>query len=164
MPIGSYGSGPANQVRGQNGDVPKVRDLLATLRPAGGPGAATPAGIPVDRRQDAAAELGPVFDALGPVLARCRSIREDAQVRARHRHDASGERARLILAEAHARYEADRAAEAARLRDLAERGARRTAQEAEAAAEAIRVRADARRAGLVAEVLRLVREELAGQP
>jgi hypothetical protein len=144
--------------------VPKVRDLLAALRPASGPGAATPAGVPVDRRRDAAAELAPVFDALAPVLARCRAMRDDAQLRAARRGEASGERARAVVAEARAGYETDRAAEAARLRDLAEQGARRTAEEAEAAAQAVRAKATARQAGLVTEVLRLVREDLAGQP
>jgi hypothetical protein len=137
-----------------------VRDLLATLRPAGGPGAATPAGVPKDRRQDAAAELRPVFEALAPVLAQCREIRAGGRDRAQRHSDEAGEQARLLLAEARRQYDTDRAAEAARLRDLAEVSARRVTAEAEADADRVRRQSAARRPEVVAEVVSAVRAEL----
>ena len=41
--------------------MPRVRDVLYRFRPAGAPGAASSAGVPVDRSADLAAELEPVF-------------------------------------------------------------------------------------------------------
>lgn len=71
--------------------MPRVRDLLYRFRPAGGPGSATPAGVPADRERDLAAELAPVFGALAPTLAQCREVVEQG------RRDAEGIRARDAL-------------------------------------------------------------------
>jgi hypothetical protein len=65
-------------------------DLLNRFRPAGTPGAAARAGVPVDRAAEAAAELEPVLALLAEAESACAAVRERA------RQDAKdiGERAR----------------------------------------------------------------------
>ncbi|GAA4723592.1 hypothetical protein GCM10025782_21970 [Pedococcus ginsenosidimutans] len=118
--------------------MPRVRDLLYRFRPAGGPGSATPAGVPADRERDLAAELEPVFVALAPTLARCREVVEQG------RRDADGIRARdalvveRLLAGSSARAAAERAH--ARDRALAEADSDGARVEADADARAARLR------------------------
>ncbi|WP_432826558.1 hypothetical protein [Dactylosporangium sp. CA-092794] len=68
-------------------------ELLRRFRPAGTPGAAAPAAVPANPEQQAAAELGPVFNALAAARA------EAAGIRASAAHDAE-ERERSAAAEA----------------------------------------------------------------
>jgi hypothetical protein len=63
--------------------MPRVRDLLYRFRPAGTPGSAGVAGVPVDHAADLAAELGPLFAQLAPTEAAC------AQIIAQAGHDAA---------------------------------------------------------------------------
>ncbi|HET6793358.1 MAG TPA: hypothetical protein VFH45_02880 [Acidimicrobiales bacterium] len=55
-----------------------IRRFLHQLRPAGTPGAAAGAAVPVDRRSALEAELGPVFTALAGTEGECQRIRTDA--------------------------------------------------------------------------------------
>lgn len=118
--------------------MPRVRDLLYRFRPAGGPGSATPAGVPADRARDLAEELEPVYAALAPTLARCREIVDQG-----HR-DADGVRARdaltveRLLADAPARAATARAR--ARAQVLAEADSQAARVEAEAATRAAALR------------------------
>ena len=96
--------------------MPRVRDVLQRFRPSGAPGAATAAGVPVDRAGELAAELEPVLALLAETERECadlldRARREEAAIRAR-----DAERARSIVAAGRARVEAERAAAAARSR------------------------------------------------
>jgi hypothetical protein len=93
--------------------MPRVRDVLHRFRPSGTPGAATAAGVPVDRAVELAAELAPVFALLEETEREC------AQVLDRAGHDAAGARARdaervaAVVASGRARVEAERASAAA---------------------------------------------------
>jgi hypothetical protein len=117
--------------------VPRVRDLLYRFRPAGGPGSATPAGVPADRARDLATELEPVFAALAPTVARCRELVEEG------RREADGIRARDALAVEHlVAATPDRAATAraqGRAQVLAEADSQGARVEADAAARASRL-------------------------
>lgn len=62
--------------------MPPLRDFLSRFRPAGAPGAAARAGMPVDRERELAAEVGPVLALLDGTEREC------ALVVARARHDA----------------------------------------------------------------------------
>ena len=114
-----------------------LRDFLSRFRPAGAPGAAARAGVPVDRKRELEAEVGPVLGLLDGTRAECESII------ARARRDADG-----IVAGARseaAAIEADGGRRAAAARDEA---VRRLADAA--AADAAAMVADAeRRADLV---------------
>ena len=55
-----------------------VRRFLHQLRPAGAPGAAAGAAVPVDRRMALEAELAPVFAALVGTESECERIRSEA--------------------------------------------------------------------------------------
>lgn len=96
--------------------MPRVRDVLQRFRPSGAPGAATAAGVPVDRAHELAAELEPVFALLAETERECAVVRDrarlvEAGIRAR-----DAERARGVLAAGRARVEAQRAEAAARSR------------------------------------------------
>jgi cell division septum initiation protein DivIVA len=93
----------------------RVRDVLYRFRPVGAPGAASAAGVPVDRGADLAAELGPLFDLLADTERTCAGIveraeRDAAEVRAR---DVA--HAREIVSSARARVDATRVDAAARI-------------------------------------------------
>lgn len=96
--------------------MPRVRDLLYRFRPAGVPGAATPAGVPTDRAADLAAELAPVLAALEPTERQCTALVDHARREAADQLDRSDAEAREIVADARARAPAERAATIARLR------------------------------------------------
>jgi hypothetical protein len=86
-----------------------VRDLLERFRPAGAPGAATPAGVPSDRAAALSDELGPVLALLADVEEECARIRREGdELAARVRADAAA-RAAATLAGGRDRAEAARA-------------------------------------------------------
>ena len=62
--------------------MPRVRDLLYRFRPSGAPGAATAAGVPVDRTAKLAAELDPVFARLADTEEECAAILAEGRRRA----------------------------------------------------------------------------------
>lgn len=123
--------------------MPQLRDFLDRFRPAGAPGAAARAAVPVDRRGELEAELGPVLALLDSVDAEC------AHMVAQARYEA----ARITAA---AREEA-----AAQLRDADRRAAAVRAEAVQEAQAAARGEA----AGAVARARREARQvrELAGQ-
>lgn len=90
--------------------MPRVRDVLHRFSPVGAPGAASSAGVPVDRTADLAAELAPVLALLADTERQCREIvaaaeREAAAVRA-----GAEQRARAAVAAARAQVDQERAA------------------------------------------------------
>jgi hypothetical protein len=144
--------------------VPRVRDLLYRFRPAGGPGSATPAGIPADRARDLAEELEPVFAALAPTLSRCRSVVEEghrAADRVRARDALEVER---LAATSSARAATERAlARAAVLADADSQGAQVEA-EAQARADRLRSRLGELLPTYLEQVVASVDSLLAGAP
>lgn len=96
--------------------MPRVRDLLYRFRPSGAPGAATAAGVPVDRATEMAAELDPVFAKLAETERECATILERARLEAAETRTRDEERARSVLATGRARLEAERASAAAQAR------------------------------------------------
>lgn len=113
-----------------------LRDYVRRFRPAGTPGAAAPAGVPVDRVAERAVELAPVFEALRGATEEATDLVATARREADRRRAASVEDANVRLAEARQRAEAVRATAAAKaVADAAEEraalldGARRDAAE-----------------------------------
>jgi len=138
----------------------RARDLLDRLRPVGSPGAAAPAGVPVDRRAGLAAELAPVFAALADVENECHRIRAAAVAQAARRRQAGIERASDLLSRARTDAEAERAAAAAELRRRAETAAAEMQARADRGAEEIRGRAHRQLPSVVAAVLDRVRVDI----
>jgi hypothetical protein len=84
-----------------------VRDLLERFRPAGAPGAATPAGVPSDRATALSDELGPVLALLADTEQECARIRREGEdLSTRVRTDAA---ARSVAAVAAGRDRAEAA-------------------------------------------------------
>jgi vacuolar-type H+-ATPase subunit H len=140
--------------------MPRARDLLDRLRPVGTPGAATPVGVPADRRAEVAAELEPVFALLADVEAECERLRRAADADASRRQTDAAQRAREIVARARAAAKAERAATAARLRAESDADAAELQAGAEREAEEVRRRAQGQIAAVVAAVVDQVRLDL----
>lgn len=139
----------------------KLRDLLDRFRPAGAPGQATRAGVPVDRRAGLSTEVAPIFAALAPVLTECERIREEARTEARRREAEARQRAQAIVARARMESEAERAAAAAAARARVMHENEQIMARARAEAQAVREQGERRRPELVARVVELVRADLA---
>jgi hypothetical protein len=135
----------------------RARDLLERFRPVGAPGAAAPAGVPVDRVAELSRELQPVFDELLEVQERCAELRAAAEVEARRRRDRGAEEARTIVAAARLDAEAQRADAAGRVREEAERESAATVAAAEREAAEIRRRVAERLDDHVARVVAALR-------
>ncbi len=138
-----------------------ARDLLERFRPVGTPGpAAAPAGVPVDRRAELEAELGPVLSELSATERECQRIRSSAHAHAERTRLEAAARATGVIAGARSRAEAERAAVAARELGRVQRLA--DAEVAEAAHEAAELlrRAGARTPPLVLETVDRVRAML----
>lgn len=142
--------------------MPRIRDLLYRFRPAGAPGVAGPAGVPVDRVSDLAAELGPVLARVDPVQQRC------AEIVAQARRDAAqvvadeGEAARAVVSRARARFDAERAAAAAEVRQRWDREAGALLTAAEDDADVIRGHAADAVPHFVQDVVRSVESLVTG--
>ena len=115
--------------------MPQLRDFHDRFRPAGAPGAAARAAVPVDRRGELEAELGPVLALLDSVDAEC------ARVVAQARHEAAQITAAAREEAAAQLRDADRRAAAARTGAMQESQA---AARAEAAGAVVRARREAR--------------------
>lgn len=137
-----------------------ARDVLDRLRPVGSPGAAAPAGVPVDRRAGLEAELAPVFAALADIEDECRRIRSAAATEAARRRQSGIERARDVLSQARIDARAERAGAAAELRRRAETAAAELQARADHEAEEVRQRADRQLPDTVAAVLSRVRDDI----
>lgn len=103
--------------------MPRIRDLLYRFRPAGAPGVAGPAGVPVDRVSDLAAELAPVLASVEPLQQRCAEIVAAARQEAAQVLAAESGTARAVVARARAGSDAERAAAAAQVRQRWDREA-----------------------------------------
>ena len=134
----------------------RVARILERLRPAGAPGTAAPAGVPVDRVAELAAELGPVLTRLDAVQAQCDRIRSEATAEADRRRRVAVERARQLVAEGGRAAETERSAAAAAVEHkvTAETAAAREA--AKHSAAAVRERAETRTVALVDRVVATV--------
>ena len=144
--------------------MPRVRELLNRFRPAGAPGAASGAGVPVDRRAGVEAELEPVFAALEETQRECARLREDALADASAGDTDAAGRAASIVEQARLDATALRAEAAAEARQhVAKEIAEVGAAAAEQVDEVLRA-AQRRRPELVAAVVAVVRAELAGLP
>ncbi|WP_298460826.1 hypothetical protein [uncultured Cellulomonas sp.] len=96
--------------------MPRVRDLLYRFRPAGAPGVAGPAGVPVDRAADAAAELDDVLHDVAEVERTCEGLRAAARRDAERTTSEAAQRAAGLVSAAQARADEERAAAAAAAR------------------------------------------------
>ncbi len=141
--------------------MPGLRDVLQRFRPAGAPGAATAAGVPVDRRADVAAELEPVFAALAGVQQECAQVRADGAQRASRLRTEAADESRAILVRARGEIAAERARAAAQRVHDAEQELAGIDAAADRSAEEVRRRTALRLPGLVERVVDRVRGELA---
>jgi len=137
--------------------VPRARDLLYRFRPAASPGAASAAGVPVDRAADLAAELEPLFRQLASTERECAETREQARLDAERIRARETDRARGIVTGANARTLAERAAATAQSRQRAETESAALLAAAEREAAAVRERAAERMPEYVARVVAAVR-------
>jgi hypothetical protein len=134
-----------------------LRDFVRRFRPVATPGAAAPAGVPVDRFTELSAELAPVFKALEETNRDATQLVTDTRAEADRRRTARAEAAETVLAAAREQAEAARSAAVAAAVD--EAAAERVAllDDAPQDAEEIARRADARQEEWVARVVALVR-------
>ena len=144
--------------------MPRVRDLLYRFRPAGVPGAASPAGVPTDRAADLATELAPALDALGPTEDECAAIVESARAAGRERGERDAAEASAIVESARARLQAERADVIARLRAESEQQSEEVLRSAREQAEAVRTASTARLPEYVASVVAAVEDLIDGIP
>ena len=139
-----------------------VRELLDRFRPAGAPGPAGAAGVPAQRQAAVTAELEPVFAALTEVVTGCDRLRlAAAQAAAKHER-AALEQARVLVARARQDVAAERAAAAARIREESACDLAQMSAAAAAEADEVRRRSAQRMPWHVAQVVELVRTDLAG--
>lgn len=136
--------------------MPDLRRLFRRLRPAGTPGAAAGAGVPVDRRAELEAELAPVFRALAPSEAEHAAMLDDAARAASHARQRADAHAQRLLADAAAQAPRVQAEAAAAARRPAQTDVRRILGAAQRESERIRHRAESVLPGLVAEAVDLV--------
>jgi cell division septum initiation protein DivIVA len=132
-------------------------DLLNRFRPAGTPGAAARAGVPVDRAAEAAAELEPVLALLAEAESACAAVRERARQDAKDIGERARARADGLLAEARAQADSERAAAAARARARGQAESARLTGQAERRATARHGLAEQRMPWYVSRVVAMVR-------
>lgn len=80
--------------------MPGWRGFLDRFRPAGTPGAASPAGVPVDRAATTAAELLPLLDRLDAVQDEADRLRTNAREEAAHLRRAGTRAAAALVQQA----------------------------------------------------------------
>ena len=84
--------------------------VLDRFRPAGAPGGAAPAGVPADRSAAVAAELAVVFAQLDDTEREADRVRAAGLAEAERVRQAAAQRSAAVVADAHQRAEAERAA------------------------------------------------------
>lgn len=141
--------------------MPRVRDLLYRFRPSGAPGAATDAGVPVDRAVEATTELEPVFAQLAETGRDCALILEQARREADATVARDAERARSVLAAGRALVEAERASAEAQTGDRGHAATRVAQAAAEQEVAELRMRAELALPGYIDQVVTSVRSLLA---
>jgi len=135
----------------------RVTDFLYRFRPAGSPGAASAAGVPVDRGSDLAAELDPLFERLVVTEHECDRVLGRARAEASVRRGRDAESARAIAGSARDRTAVERAAAASAVQRAGESELSAIRATALSEAEALRIRATARIPAYVAQVVTVVR-------
>ncbi len=133
--------------------MPGLGDLLDRFRPVGAPGGATAAGVPVDRRAEALAELEPVFAALDRTEREAESIRARGRLQAEQTRERATTGAADIRSTARVDADAARAAAFARVRQADEAASLEGEGATDRSVAAQRRLADAALPGLVEVVL-----------
>ena len=135
----------------------RVRDILYRFRPAGSPGAAGTAGVPVDRGADLSAELAPLFAQLADTEAACDALVENARSEAVARHGRVSDSAHALVEGARDEAVVERAASAAATQSSGETELGSIRAHAESEAQELGRRAAARLPDHVARVVAFVR-------
>jgi len=133
-----------------------IRRFLHQLRPAGAPGAAAGAAVPLDRHVALEAELAPVFEALAGIEAECGTIRSAALAESARRRTEAEVYAARAVATAQAQEPARRAEAMEQRLEAARRESIGVA--AQARCEAIRVAE--RAASMTPELVAVVVEDV----
>lgn len=141
-----------------------VGDVLRRFRPAGAPGAAAAAGVPVDRVAEVEAELAPVFLLLEEVERACARIRERGAAEAGERRRAALAAADRVLAQAREQGAVERADGALRRRRQHDDERRQLLAAAVREADEVRRRARERMPDLIDQVVREVRRDILAAP
>jgi vacuolar-type H+-ATPase subunit H len=89
--------------------MPRLRDVLYRFRPAGTPGRASAAAVPVDRMAGLVAELEPVFARLTPVESSCDDMVQAARGAAATTRAAAAAEADRVIARAREQVGVERA-------------------------------------------------------
>jgi len=137
--------------------------VLDRFRPAGAPGGAAPAGVPVDRSAAVAAELTAVFAQLADTEREAERIRAEGRAEAERVRQAAAQRAAAVVADAHQRAEAERAAAAADRQRAALEEEQRILAEATAEGQRVRVVSEQRMPQYVDRVVAVARGLLDGE-
>lgn len=140
------------------------QSLLTRFRPVGAPGGAGPVGVPADAEDTAAAELGPVFDALAPVLVECARIRRDAAAAAAALLAHAGTQAQALISQAESEAGPLRADAVAAVHHRTRLDSQRLVDEAQAEAQRLTRRGHDRLPGMVADLVAELRGDLGLQP
>jgi len=144
--------------------MPQLRDFLSRFRPAGAPGAAGRAGVPVDRDRELAAEVVPVLALLDGVQAECEQIVGQARRDAAAIVAAARAEAAAIAAAGDQRAQAARDDAARHVTAAAAADAAAMVADAEREAARIRVLAVQRIPGLVSVAMGGIRLLIAPDP
>lgn len=138
--------------------MPSTRDLLQRFRPAATPGAASATGVPADRADERAAELGGVFTALAATVQEAERIRRAARAEAQQRRERARVEASATVASARLEAETVRAQVAAETRETIAAAARDTGTAAERRARSLEEEAERIRPRDVAQIVAAVRD------
>jgi hypothetical protein len=144
--------------------VPRVRDLLYRFRPAGAPGPASAAAVPVDRAGDRAEELAPVLELLVETEDRCSALDGESARDARERREQARQAAHHRLADAESRAQGERADAAAGVAARAAGERARTVESARAEADRLLAQAEERTPEWVDRVVAEVEDRLDPAP
>ena len=144
--------------------MPQLREFLSRFRPAGAPGAAARAGVPVDRARELEAEVLPVLMLLDGTQGECERIvgqaRRDADVIMADARAAAA----TITAEGGRRARAARDEAARQVADVAAGDVAAMVAAAERQAVRIRTRAGQRMPAMVSLAIGEIRQLLAENP
>jgi flagellar biosynthesis/type III secretory pathway protein FliH len=138
--------------------VPQLRDFLSRFRPAGAPGAAARAAVPLDRARELAAEVVPVLTLLDGTQAECEQIVGRARRDADAIIAAARAKAAATIADGDQRASATREEAARQVAAAAAAAAAAMVADAEQEAARIRARAGQRIPALVGAALREIRQ------
>jgi vacuolar-type H+-ATPase subunit H len=142
--------------------MPQLRDFLSRFRPAGTPGAAARAGVPMDPARELAAEVGPVLTLLDSTQGECERIVGEARRDADAIMAAARAEAAAIITESDRRAVAARDEAARQLADAAADDVAAMVAVAEWQAVWIRMMAGQRMPAMVGRAVGDIRQLLAG--